>query len=111
MRLYREDSERLQELDLLHNAKSSAEEVLHPPSETERFADRSISRRLGRDMLQPLPDDPGLGFSIDRSLGELSTRLGQPRELYRGLRPEALALLVYSVGGSTSSRAHDGRSA
>ena len=96
MRLYREDSDRLQELDLLHGAKSSAEEVLHPPSETERFADHiDLSDAWDEHDLQPLPDEPGLGFTIDRSLGELSRRLGQPRDLYRGLRPEALALLVY----------------
>ena len=97
MRLYRDDRDRLAELDLLHGAKSSAEEVLHPPSETQRFAD-GVDLRDAWDehVLQPLPDDPdGVGFSIDRSLGELSRRLGQPRELYRGLRPEALALLVY----------------
>jgi hypothetical protein len=97
MRLYREDRERLQELDLLHAAKGSAEEVLHPPSETQRFADAADLQRAWADKtLQPLPNDPGrLGFSVDRTMGELAPQLGQPRELYRGLRAEALALLVY----------------
>jgi hypothetical protein len=97
MRLYREDTEHLQELDLLHGAKGSADETLHPPSETERFADAADLQRAWADRaLQPVPNDPGrLGFSVDRTMGELAPRLGQPTELYRGLRAEALALLVY----------------
>jgi soluble lytic murein transglycosylase-like protein len=97
MRLYREDPDRLQELDLLHTSKASAEEVLHPPSETERFADASdLQRAWDARTLHPLPDAPArLGFAIDPGMGELAARLGQPRELYRGLRAESLALLVY----------------
>jgi len=97
MRLYREDSERLQELDLLHAAKGSAEEALHPPFETERFADATdLEEAWDENVLQPLPDDPGrLGFAVHPSMGELAPRLGQPRELYRGLRAEALAVLVF----------------
>jgi hypothetical protein len=100
MRLYRDDPDRLQELDLLHGAKASAEEVLHPPSETERFADAvDLQRAWDEDTLHPLPNDPArLGFAIDRGMGELATKLGQPRELYRGLRAESLALLVYVAG-------------
>lgn len=97
MRLYRDDRERLQELDLLHAAKGSAEEALHPPFETERFADASDLQRAWAELrLQPLPNDPTrIGFAVDRRMGELARQLGQPRELYRGLRAEALALLVY----------------
>ena len=97
MRLYREDQDRLQELDLLHAAKGSAEEVLHPPSETERFADAAdLQAAWDANVLHPLPDDPDrLGFAIDESMGELAAQLGQPTQLYRGLRAEALALLVY----------------
>jgi hypothetical protein len=100
MRLYREDPDRLQELDLLHGAKGSAEEVLHPPGETERFADPlEVLRAREAHVLQSLPNDPArLGFRVDRSMGELAPQLGQPRELYRGLRAEALALLVYMAG-------------
>jgi hypothetical protein len=97
MRLYRDDPERLEQLDLLHAAKSSAEEVLHPPAETERFADDADLQRAWDDFtLQPLPDDPArLGFAIDRTMGELAPQLGTSRALYRGLRREAVALLVY----------------
>ena len=97
MRLYREDRDRLQELDLLHAAKGSAEEVLHPPSETERFADvADLQDAWADNALQPLPNDPDrLGVSVDPTMGELAAQLGQPTALYRGLRAEALALLVY----------------
>jgi hypothetical protein len=97
MRLYRDDHERLEELDLLHAAKASAEEVLHPPSETERLADGlDLQRAWDEHVLHPLPRDASrLGFSVDPSMGELAGRLGRPRDLYRGLRAEALAVLVY----------------
>ncbi len=99
MQLYRDDPERLQELDVLHGSKGSAEEVLHPPSETERFADGAdLARAWETHDLQPLPSDSGLGFAVDRTMGELAPQLGQPEELYRGLRAEALALLVYMAG-------------
>ena len=104
MRLYREDRERLAELDLLQNAKASAEEALHPPSQTERFADGSdLVRAWDEHVLQAVPDEPErLRFTVDRTLGELAPRLGRPKELYRGLRSEALALLVYMT-----SRVHE----
>ncbi|MGH3110511.1 MAG: DUF5715 family protein, partial [Gaiellaceae bacterium] len=75
-------------------------EALHPPSDTERFADAvDLQRAWEGHTLQPLPNDPTrLGLAIDSDLGRLAPRLGQPRELYRGLRPEALALLVYMAG-------------
>lgn len=97
MRLHRDDPERLQELDLLHRAKASAEEVLHPPIETERFADPlELARAWEERLLHPVPHEPErLRFAVDRTMGELAPRLGQPRELYRGLRAEALAMLVY----------------
>jgi hypothetical protein len=100
MRLYRDDPGRLQELDLLHGAKASAEEVLHPPSETERFADAvDLQRAWDEHALHPLPSDPArLGFAIDPAMGELARKLGQPRELYRGLRAESLAVLLYVAG-------------
>jgi len=97
MRLYRDDPERLAELDLLHAAKASAEEALHPPFATERFADGADLQRAWDDgVLHPLPpDETRLGFTVDPSMGELAGRLGRPRGLYRGLRAEALAVLVY----------------
>jgi Transglycosylase SLT domain len=97
MRLYRDDPDRLRELDSLQTAKASAEEVLHPSSKTRRFSDANDLRAAwDAHVLQPLPNDPSrLWFAIDPTLGELAPRLGQPKSLYRGLRAEALALLVY----------------
>ena len=97
MRLYRDDPDLLQELDLLQRAKASAEEALHPPIETERFADPTdLAEAWDRKLLHPVSHEPErLGFAVDRTMGELAQRLGQPRDLYRGLRAEALATLVY----------------
>jgi hypothetical protein len=97
MRLFRDDPERVQELDLLHRAKTSHEEVLHPPAATERFADPlEVRRAWDANTLQALPNEPArLGFAVDRTMGELAPQIGQPKELYLGLRAEALALLVY----------------
>jgi hypothetical protein len=97
MRLYRDDPAGLRALDALQTAKASAEEVLHPPFETRRFSDAGdLSAAWESHLLQPLPNAPrGQWFAIDPTLGELATRLGQPKSLYRGLRAEALALLVY----------------
>ena len=96
MRLYREDEDELRALDLLHRAKSSHEEVLHPPSDTERYADATDLRTAWEDgTLHPVPDEPALGFRIDRELGELAPQLDRPKTLYSGLRPEALAVLLY----------------
>jgi hypothetical protein len=97
MHLYRDDPGRLRELDLLQTAKASAEEVLHPPSETERFSDGAdLEAAWKQHVLQPLPRNPGrFWFAVDPAFGELAHRLGRPKALYRGLRAEALALLVY----------------
>ena len=95
MRLYRDDPTGLRALTALQTAKASAEEVLHPPSKTRRFADANdLDAAWQSHLLQPLPNDPRR-FAIDASFGELASRLGQPKSLYRGLRAEALALLVY----------------
>ena len=97
MRLYREDPDELRALDPLHRAKSSHEEVLHPPTETERIANAGRAPgRLGGRELHPLPDEPArLGFAHDPTLAELAPQLDRPKTLYHGLRAEALAVLVY----------------
>jgi hypothetical protein len=97
MRLFRDDPDRLSELDELHRAKASAEEVLHPRSETKRFADPDdLESAWSEHTLLPLPSDPArYGFAVDHTMGELAPQLGVDEELYRGLRPEALALLLH----------------
>ena len=42
-----------------------------------------------------LPDGADFGYAIDRGMGELASKLGVERTLYRALRPEALATLIY----------------
>jgi soluble lytic murein transglycosylase-like protein len=102
MRLSREDPAALARLAFLHGRKASAEEVLHPRSGTPVFATPAalLRARAGKELL-PLPADaPALHFRVDRRMGELARRLGRPRSLYRALRPEALAMLVYIAAGT-----------
>jgi hypothetical protein len=100
MHLYRSDRDELRRLTALHRAKPSAEEVLHPPEETERFATPGqLEHARHRHLVQPLPDNPALlHFRIAPSMGALADRLGQRPGLYRALRPDALALLLYLSG-------------
>jgi hypothetical protein len=96
MRLYREDPDELERLAELHAAKSTAEEVFHPVEETEVFDDHEeVSDAREDGELVSLPDDSSLGFEVHRKLGEYADEVGAPPELYRALRPEALATLIY----------------
>lgn len=97
LRLHREDREELARLIRLHAAKGSAEEVLRPPDEHEPYGGPDeLEDAYRRGELLRLPDDPArLGFTIDRNMGALAGRLDQPRAVYRGLRPEVLATLLY----------------
>ncbi len=97
MRLFREDPQALQSLAYLHDRKASAEEVLHPEPLTEQFwTPGDLARARDDGVLQPLPDKAGtLHFRVDPRVGELAPELGRSPRLYRQLRPEALALLLY----------------
>jgi len=97
MGLYRSDPDALARNAELHTAKNSAEEVLHPPGETEVYDDPGELEDAYRDSeLRPFPDAPDdTGLRRARQMGELAGRLEQPRSLYRGLRPEAYALALY----------------
>lgn len=77
--------------------RRAREEVLHPGSETKRFADADdLESAWSEHTLLPLPNDPvRYGFAVDSTIGELAPQLGLDEELYRGLRPEALALLLH----------------
>ncbi len=98
MRLYREDRAELRRLNALHSAKASAEEVLHPRSETEIFEtpEELDEGYLGGE-LRPFAGIPGL--RADPQMGELARRLDSERRLFRGLRPEAYALAAYLSAG------------
>ncbi len=103
MRLYRFDRDQLGELSVLQSAKNSAEEVLHPESATERFATPDDLRAAYADgRVAELPREllGEHGIAIDAQMGELAGRLKRSRTTYRGLRPEALALLVVLGAGT-----------
>jgi hypothetical protein len=97
MRLYREDRGELARLEGLQTAKNSAEEVLHPLDRTPRFETPEALKAAWDDgTIRALPNDPPLtGLARDGRMGELAQRIGAPPGLYRGLRPEALAMALY----------------
>ena len=103
MRLYRSGRDELQALSALQNAKNSAEEVLHPKAATERFAtpaDLRAAYAAGRIVALPRALLSKHGIRIDAQMGELAGRLKRSPRTYRGLRPEALALLVVLGAGT-----------
>jgi hypothetical protein len=104
MRLYREDRPQLERLVALHGAKASAEEVLHPDGSVPSFADpEQLREAWDRKDIRAFPDEPGVtGLARDPRMGELAGRLHQPAGLYRGLRPEALAMALY-IGAQVRS--------
>ena len=99
MRLYRDDRSELARLARLHALRPSGERVLRPPDETDSFSDPAAMDEAFEDGdLVPLPDEPErLGFTLDPALGTPGAGAeGAPDpRLYRGLRPEALAALLY----------------
>jgi soluble lytic murein transglycosylase-like protein len=103
MRRWREDPAALAVRAQRITAKNSREELLHPVEDTRRFVDPADLRRAYQDediVSLPANDLAGAGIRLDADMGELARRVRQPRVLYRGLRPEALALLVYVARGT-----------
>ncbi len=99
LELHRDDPERLAETAELATAKATLEEVFHPQPETDVFDDPGeISDALDDGELAAMPFEPGLGWVPDDSIGELAAELDQEPQLYRALRPEALATLSYLAG-------------
>jgi hypothetical protein len=99
MRLYREDPDALRELEALHAAKATGEEAFHPLDETESFSDPGeLEDAWSAGEIVPLPESPELGYTIDEGMGRLAGELGADQGLYRGLRPEAVAGLIYLAG-------------
>jgi hypothetical protein len=103
MRLWRSDPAALERAALLHGRKNSSEEVLHPPGSVPVFEDPdALGRATAAGEIVAL--DPALlrahGVRVDPRMGELARRLRRRPALYRGLRPEALALLVYLGTGT-----------
>jgi hypothetical protein len=96
MHLYRTDRPALARLAYLQTATDSDALILHPPGSVPVFADPGALRvAYARRAILPLPSNPAaLGLAYDHGMGALAARLGQPGQLYRGLRPAALDLLV-----------------
>jgi len=98
MRLYRGDPDQLAREQRLQTQKGSAEDLLHPPDQTPSYADPFALGRARADGTLRALSAPALarvGVRIDRSMGEFASRVSQSPGLYRALRPEALAALVY----------------
>ena len=102
MRLYREDPAELARLQAQQTAKNSAEEVLHPLDRTPRFdTPAALKAAWDEGAIRAFPNEPELtGLARDSRMGELAERAGAPPALYRGLRPEALAMALY-IGAQT----------
>jgi hypothetical protein len=99
MRLHRDDRTELSRLERLHSLQPSGELVLRPPQETESLPDpETMAEAFGDGDLVALPNDPErLGFVLDPALGTLGAgaEAAPDPSLYRGLRPEAVAALLY----------------
>ena len=99
MKRWRDDPDGLGATATLATNKATMEEVFHPENETTVFEDPgAIEDATSDGELLPLPDEPGLGWEPDPDIGELAAELDQDPELYRALRPEALATLTYMAG-------------
>jgi hypothetical protein len=98
MRRWRANPKKLFDYDVLQVEKASSEDALHPPSTTTAFTDPAALRRAEQQgIIQRL--SPALlrahGLAVDPGMGELAKQVGATPSLYRGLRPEALALALY----------------
>jgi soluble lytic murein transglycosylase-like protein len=99
MKLYRDDPDALGELEALHAAKATGEEAFHPPGSTESFDDSGeLEDAWSEGAIVPVPESPQLGYVLDDGLGRLAPQVGADPALYRGLRPEAVATLIYLAG-------------
>jgi Transglycosylase SLT domain len=97
MSLWRHDRPELRRLAALQTAGDSAEHVLHPPATTARFADADALKSAYDDkVLVPFPDRPPVtGLRVAPAMSAAARHAGVAPELFRGLRPEALALALY----------------
>jgi soluble lytic murein transglycosylase-like protein len=98
MRRFRSDEAALAARAAIVTAKNSTEELLQPVASTPVFDTPEEVERAYEDgtiVALPARDLAGAGVRIHPDMGELARRVRQTRTLYRGLRPEALALLVY----------------
>jgi Transglycosylase SLT domain len=109
MSLWRRDRAGLRRLAALQTAGDSAEHVLHPPATTPRFADEDALKDAFDDhRLLPVPNAPrATGLRVTAATAAAARRADVDPELFRGLRPEALALALY-VGAQTRAISGNG---
>jgi hypothetical protein len=102
MRLARDDPTALGRLQTLQTAKNSAEEVLHPLDRTPSYdTPQALKAAWDAGAIRAFPNAPDItGLARDGRMGELAQRVDAPPGLYRGLRPEALAMAMY-IGAQT----------
>jgi hypothetical protein len=103
MRLYRADPAALTRLATLQSHKASSEEVLHPRDDTKVYGDPLALGRARASGEVRVLDAKGLarsGLRMDPRIGELAGRIKQSPQLYRALRPPALAVLQ-AIGAGT----------
>ena len=100
MHLFRTAPTVLKRLATLHLADDAGAAVLHPPDRTQTFADPgALAAAYQNRTLVPLPSNGlSLGLTVDPTMGKGARRLGATAALYRGLRPEAMRLLVELAG-------------
>ncbi len=108
MRLWRDDRPQLDRLTALQLRKASAEEVLHPADRTPAFVTPAdLSRAWDAHTIVPFPAaEDVMGLRRDATMGELARRLHVPEGMYRGLRPEALAMAIY-IGAQVREISHE----
>ncbi len=98
MARYRTDPDALARTAALQTRKNSAEEVLHPEGSVPAYPDPfALGRAEAGGELKRLDRDQlaSYGLVISPAMGELAPKLKQSRRLYRAVRPEALAVLLY----------------
>jgi hypothetical protein len=104
MWLYRHDRRALAFEQRQQARKSSAEEVLHPASVTPRFrSPRALAAAWRRHELRRIPR--GHHLALARSFAQMAHSLGRSGRLYRGVRPGALAVLLY-IGDRVHQLSH-----
>ncbi len=112
MRQYRQDPQQLEATAAAQTAKNSAEEVLHPAGSTPAYATPGQLKDAydAGDIITLPVDVKATGLRIDAKMGVLAKKVGAKPALYRGLRPEALAMALY-IGAQVREASGDEASA
>jgi Transglycosylase SLT domain len=96
MHLFHENRDELEGLARLHDQLPSAELVLHPPEERERYVDaQKLEAAIADRTLVPVRADRASHFAIDPQLERVAARLTDSPSVYMALRPRAARLLAY----------------